>query len=138
MKTAPAIFLMLLMSIVLVKQASGCCCTIFPISPYVNCYCNPVGCNCENSEHPDFCYHSKWSKEHVWKCTKGSEICSDKRIKRSIDPVMENIMNNSQYTKLYGHLIGIPALEVFFYHDLNKVRIIFYFAVYLIFLIRMA
>jgi len=33
---------------------------------------------------------------------------------------MEDIMNNYQYTKLYGHLIGIPALEVFSYHDLNK------------------
>ena len=40
---------------------------------------------------------------------------------RSIDPVMENIMNNFQYIKLYGHLIGIAALDMFYYHDLNKI-----------------
>ena len=36
-------------------------------------------------------------------------------------------MNNSQYTKLYGNLVGIPALGVFYHHDLNKVNRQFYY-----------
>merc|ERR1712183_465464 len=83
------------MMIFIVKQTSGCCCIIF------SCYCNIFSCNCENP----YGYR---------------ELCSDKRMERSNDPVMKNIMNNSQYIKLYGHLIGIPALDVFYYHDLNK------------------
>ena len=133
MKKDSAIFLMLLMAIFFVKQNSGCCCTIWDVFP---CYCNIFGCNCENPYGTDNCW--VMGNDHVVECVKGKELCPDKRMKRSIDPVMENIMNNSQYNKLYGHLIGIPALEVFYYHDLNKVPIIFYFDMYHIFLFRMA
>ena len=49
------------------------------------------------------------------------EKCSDKRKKRSIDHVTGKIMSNSNYTRMYSELIGIPALDVFFNHDLDQV-----------------
>ena len=119
--------IIVLMMIFVVKQTSGCCCIIF------SCYCNIFFCNCENPYGYDDCYF--WSPMG---CFRYRELCSDKRMERSNDPVMKNIMNNSQYIKLYGHLIGIPALDVFYYHDLNKVASIIYLDKYHIFSFRMA
>ena len=102
-------FILLLMTIFFVKQTSGCCCNLH------SCYCNFFGCNCKNPYGTDFCYDVKKI------CVKSSDLCPDKKRMKSIDKVMEDIQNNSEYDKLYGHLMGIPALNVFYHYDLNKV-----------------
>ena len=129
MKTDSVRFILLMVFASFVKESSGCCCNLDLDSETRPCYCNVFGCNCLTTPpHPDddYCYFFKFNgtrqpNQTDNMCKKSRERCPDKRRKRSLDLVMEEIMNNSLYTKLYGNLMGNPAIGVFYHYDLNKV-----------------
>eukprot|EP00092_Neocalanus_flemingeri_P014678 GFUD01015840.1.p1 GENE.GFUD01015840.1~~GFUD01015840.1.p1 ORF type:complete len:152 (+),score=38.27 GFUD01015840.1:57-512(+) len=107
--------LIIILAIVTCLQLANCCCCSFSIFQVANCGCNFFYCNCKTIN--GYCIH----KDEFGHCisTQGihgfEEVCAAKRRKRSMDTrLMEDYKEN------YGHLIGLPELDLFYTFDTDK------------------
>eukprot|EP00092_Neocalanus_flemingeri_P029766 GFUD01032314.1.p1 GENE.GFUD01032314.1~~GFUD01032314.1.p1 ORF type:complete len:160 (-),score=44.41 GFUD01032314.1:515-994(-) len=112
---------LLLASVTCFQLANCCCCSIAPPG-WMSCGCNFLNCNCETSN--GYCkYRRNGQCNHrpSGRCESSEgnpsieEVCAAKRRKRSVDTrLMED------YKEKYGHLIGLPDLDLFYTFDTDK------------------
>eukprot|EP00092_Neocalanus_flemingeri_P096099 GFUD01122310.1.p1 GENE.GFUD01122310.1~~GFUD01122310.1.p1 ORF type:complete len:156 (+),score=32.34 GFUD01122310.1:65-532(+) len=112
------LLIVILAIVTCLQLANSCCCSI----GLFNCGCNFFNCNCDTSN--GYCMfkddrETQWTHYRV-RCvsTQGrrvEEVCAAKRRKRSVDTrLMED------YKEKYGHLIGLPELNLFYTFDTDK------------------
>eukprot|EP00092_Neocalanus_flemingeri_P007123 GFUD01007695.1.p1 GENE.GFUD01007695.1~~GFUD01007695.1.p1 ORF type:complete len:156 (+),score=39.10 GFUD01007695.1:59-526(+) len=100
------------------QLASGCCCAM---DLFIStCGCNFFNCNCETSNgYKDNGYCKFRDNNRRCISSKGKfllqEVCAAKRRKRSMDTRMME-----DYKEKYGHLIGLPELDLFYTFDTDK------------------
>eukprot|EP00092_Neocalanus_flemingeri_P020180 GFUD01021851.1.p1 GENE.GFUD01021851.1~~GFUD01021851.1.p1 ORF type:complete len:149 (+),score=38.67 GFUD01021851.1:51-497(+) len=105
------LLIVILAIVTCLQLANSCCCSI----GLFNCGCNFFNCHCKTIN--GYCV----DKDEYGQCrsTQGiqglEELCDAKRRKRSIDTrLMED------YKEKYGHLIGLPELDLFYTFDIDK------------------
>eukprot|EP00092_Neocalanus_flemingeri_P063236 GFUD01076466.1.p1 GENE.GFUD01076466.1~~GFUD01076466.1.p1 ORF type:complete len:152 (+),score=35.64 GFUD01076466.1:48-503(+) len=107
--------LFIILAIVACLHLANCCCCSLEFYYMGSCGCNFFYCNCKTIN--GYCV----DKDEFGWCisTKGihgmKEVCAAKRRKRSMDTkLMED------YKEKYGHLIGLPELDLFYTFDTDK------------------
>jgi len=86
----------------------SCCCTYS-----TSCRCNLVGCNCDTHDG-GWCYY--WHSGIEQCRAEHNEMCNA----FASDGGAGTEIEHPTYREMYQHLIGIPALQVFYNHDLDK------------------
>eukprot|EP00092_Neocalanus_flemingeri_P061270 GFUD01073625.1.p1 GENE.GFUD01073625.1~~GFUD01073625.1.p1 ORF type:complete len:183 (-),score=51.10 GFUD01073625.1:209-757(-) len=100
------LLIVILAIVTCLQLANSCCCSI----GLFNCGCNFFNCNCDTSN--GYCMFKDCP---LCTCVLVEEVCATKRRKRSVDTrLMED------YKEKYGHLIGLPELNLFYTFDTDK------------------